>query len=144
MGDGTLAVRAGRAHFESFAWTSVAASVTLVQSRPLFVASGAPLVLNEVIGRRRAAGILVAVLGMAAMSAGDLLAGATVQGPRPLYGNALAVLGTLMAAMVVSLGQPRSNSDIPLSCSSTTAVDAWSAATVPDVGNRLDEQSCRG
>jgi len=93
------------AYFESLAWTSVAASVTLVQSQPLFVAIGATLVLDEFIGPRRAAGILVAVLGMAAMSAGDLLAGAPVQGPRPLYGNALAVLGAVMAAIYVLVGR---------------------------------------
>ena len=93
------------AYFESLAWTSVAASVTLVQSQPLFVAIGATLVLDESIGPRRAAGILVAVLGMAAMSAGDLLAGAPVQGPRPLYGNALAVLGAVMAAIYVLVGR---------------------------------------
>jgi drug/metabolite transporter (DMT)-like permease len=93
------------AYFESLAWTSVAASVTLVQSQPLFVAVGAALVLDERIGRRRAAGIVVALLGMAAMSAGDLLAGAAVQGDRPLYGNALAVLGAVMAAIYVLVGR---------------------------------------
>ena len=41
------------AYFESLAWTSVAASVTLVQSQPLFVALGAALVLDERIGRRQ-------------------------------------------------------------------------------------------
>ena len=93
------------AYFESLAWTSVAASVTLVQSQPLFVAVGAALVLGERIGRRRAAGIAVALLGMAAMSAGDLLAGAAVRGDRPLYGNALAVLGAVMAAIYVLVGR---------------------------------------
>jgi drug/metabolite transporter (DMT)-like permease len=93
------------AYFESLAWTSVAASVTLVQSQPLFVAIGAAVVLDEVVGPRRAAGILVAVIGMAAMSAGDLLAGAPVLGPRPLYGNALAVLGAVMAAVYVLVGR---------------------------------------
>ncbi len=93
------------AYFESLAWTSVAASVTLVQSQPLFVAVGAAVVLGERVGPRRAAGIAVAVAGMAAMSAGDLLAGAAVRGPRPLYGNALAVLGAVMAAVYVLVGR---------------------------------------
>jgi drug/metabolite transporter (DMT)-like permease len=93
------------AYFESLAWTSVAASVTLVQSQPLFVAIGAALVLGERIGRRRAAGIVVALLGMAAMSAGDLLGGAAVRGDRPLYGNALAVVGAVMAAVYVLVGR---------------------------------------
>ena len=93
------------AYFESLAWTSVAASVTLVQSQPLFVAVGAAVVLDERVGRRRAAGIGVAVVGIVAMSAGDLLAGAAVRGPRPLYGNALAVLGAVMAAVYVLVGR---------------------------------------
>jgi drug/metabolite transporter (DMT)-like permease len=93
------------AYFESLAWTSVAASVTLVQSQPVFVAIGATLVLDEFVGPRRAAGILVALAGMAAMSAGDLLAGLAVRGPRPLYGNAIAVLGAVMAAIYVLVGR---------------------------------------
>ena len=61
--------------------------------------------VGDRIGRRRAAGIAVALLGMAAMSAGDLLAGAAVRGDRPLYGNALAVLGAVMAAIYVLVGR---------------------------------------
>jgi drug/metabolite transporter (DMT)-like permease len=91
------------AWFESLAWTSVAASVTLVQSQPLFVAAGAWLLLDERAGRRTVLGVLVAVGGMAAMSAGDLLGGAVR--PAPLLGNALAVLGALAAAGYVLAGR---------------------------------------
>ncbi len=93
------------AYFESLAWTSVAASVTLVQSQPLFVAIGAALLLKERIGPRRAAGISIAIAGMAAMSAGEFLAGAAVAGAHPLYGNALAILGAVMAAIYVLVGR---------------------------------------
>ncbi|WP_254860724.1 DMT family transporter [Natronomonas gomsonensis] len=93
------------AYFESLAWTSVAASVTLVQSQPLFVAVGAALVLSERIGARKALGIAVAVLGIVAMSAAEFLSGAVVAGSRPLYGNSLAVLGALMAAIYVLVGR---------------------------------------
>jgi drug/metabolite transporter (DMT)-like permease len=93
------------AYFESLAWTSVAASVTLVQSQPLFVAVGAAGLLDERVGPRTAAGIAVAVLGMAAMSAGELLGGAAVGGARPLYGNGLAILGAVMAAVYVLVGR---------------------------------------
>jgi drug/metabolite transporter (DMT)-like permease len=92
------------AWFESLAWTSVAASVTLVQSQPLFVAVGAWLLLRERLTRRMLAGILVAVVGMAAMSTGDLLGGVLV-GPDPLLGNGLAVLGAVMAAGYVLAGR---------------------------------------
>jgi drug/metabolite transporter (DMT)-like permease len=92
------------AWFESLAWTSVAASVTLVQSQPLFVALGAWLLLDERPGIRIAGGILIAIAGMATMALGDLLTGVLV-GRNPLLGNALAVLGAVMAAGYVLAGR---------------------------------------
>lgn len=95
-------------HF--FAWfasvqrTSVAASVTLVQSQPLFVALGAWLVLDEGIGRRTVVGIVVAVAGAAVMSLGRPGATVPVQG-QALVGNALAVLGAVMLAGYVLVGR---------------------------------------
>ena len=90
--------------FESLEWTSVAASVTLVQSQPLFVALGAWLLLRERLTSRMVLGIVVAVVGMAAMSFGDLLGGVLV-GPNPLLGNSLALFGALMAAGYVLAGR---------------------------------------
>jgi len=92
------------AWFESLEWTSVAASVTLVQAQPVFVALGAWLLLRERVTRRMAVGIAVAVAGMVAMSVGDLLGGVLV-GPRPLYGNGLALFGAVMAAGYVLAGR---------------------------------------
>ncbi|WP_324758706.1 DMT family transporter [Haloarcula sp. GH36] len=91
------------AWFESLSWTSVAASVTLVQSHPLFVAVGAWLVLDERVSRKTAVGVFVAVAGMIVMSLGDLLGGGV--GPAPLYGNALAALGGLMTAGYLLAGR---------------------------------------
>ena len=99
----TLAVHFA-AWFESLEWTSVAASVTLVQSQPLFVAVGAWALLDERVTRRRAAGILVAVAGMLAMSVVDLQSG-VAPGGRPLYGNSLAVLAAVAAAAYVLAGR---------------------------------------
>jgi len=90
--------------FESLAWTSVAASVTVVQSQPIFVALGAWAVLRERVSARVIAGIAVAVGGMVTMSVGDLLTGVLV-GPAPLYGNALAVVGAVTAAGYVLAGR---------------------------------------
>jgi len=90
--------------FESLTWTSVAASVTIVQSQPLFVALGAWLLLDERLSVRIVAGILLAVVGMVTMALGDLLSGVLV-GPNPLYGNALALLGAVMAAGYVLAGR---------------------------------------
>lgn len=98
-----LAVHFG-AWFESLRFTSVAASVTLVQSQPLFVALGAWLLLDERVTRRTVAGIFVALAGMVAMTLPGAGAG-VIAGARPLYGNALAVVGAVMAAAYVLAGR---------------------------------------
>jgi drug/metabolite transporter (DMT)-like permease len=90
--------------FESLEWTSVAASVTLVQSQPIFVAAGAWLLLRERVTDRMVLGIIVAVVGMVTMSIADLLSGVLV-GPNPLYGNTLAIVGAIMAAGYVLAGR---------------------------------------
>jgi len=91
--------------FQSIRWTSVAASTTLVQSQVLFVALAGGLVLDERLGRRAAAGIALAGVGMVTMFGGELLAGAAVAGPRPLAGNALALAGAAAAAVYVLAGR---------------------------------------
>ena len=90
--------------FESLEWTSVAASVTLVQSQPLFVAAGATLLLDERFSRRMLAGAVVALVGTAVLSVGDLL-GRSVLGARPLYGNALALVSAVALAAYVLAGR---------------------------------------
>jgi drug/metabolite transporter (DMT)-like permease len=89
--------------FVSVDLTTVAASVTLVQTQPLFVAAGAALLLRERITRWTVAGILVAMVGVATMSAEGLL-GMTAA-PAPLAGNALALLGAVAAAAYVLAGR---------------------------------------
>jgi len=97
------------AWFESLNHTTVAASVTLVQTQPLFVAVGAALVLSERVTRTTSVGILVAVAGAAVMGLGaDLVAVAfpdRAAATGTLYGNALAVLGASMAAGYVLVGR---------------------------------------
>ena len=90
--------------FESLEWTSVAASVTLVQSQPLFVAIGAVLLLNERVTSRMVWGIVIAIVGMVLLSVGDLLH-ATPVGAAPMLGNGLALFGALMAAWYVLAGR---------------------------------------
>jgi drug/metabolite transporter (DMT)-like permease len=93
------------AWFESLSWTTVAASVTLVQTQPVFVAIGAVVLLGERFNRRMAAGIAVALVGSALLSAGDFLSGAAFAGADPLYGDALALLGAVAAAGYVLAGR---------------------------------------
>ncbi|MFB6069988.1 MAG: DMT family transporter [Halanaeroarchaeum sp.] len=92
------------AWFESLEWTSVAASVTLVQVQPLFVAVGAWALLDEHLNARMVGGILVALVGSTVMSAAGLL-GRGVVGANPLYGNLLAIAGAVMAAGYVLAGR---------------------------------------
>ncbi len=92
------------AWFESLSWTSVAASVTIVQAQPVFVAAGAWLFLQETVTRRMAVGIAIAICGVVVMSIGDFLGGVLV-GAAPLYGNALALLGAVTAAGYVLAGR---------------------------------------
>ncbi|MFB6266712.1 MAG: DMT family transporter [Halodesulfurarchaeum sp.] len=90
--------------FESLEWTSVAASVTLVQTQPIFVVIGAWLLLDERLNGRMVGGILVALSGSALMSGAGLL-GEGVVGADPFYGNALALVGAVMAGGYVLAGR---------------------------------------
>lgn len=90
--------------FASLDYTSVAASVTLVQSQPLFVAIGAYLLLGERVTRLTVIGIMIAVLGAAVMSFGQPT-GTEQAALNPPLGNALALFGAVMAAAYVLSGR---------------------------------------
>jgi len=91
--------------FESLAWTSVAASVTIVQIQVLFVASGAALFLSEQITRRAGIGMVIALCGIAVMSFGGTIVGAPAIGAAPLYGNTLAIIAAVCMAGYVLTGR---------------------------------------
>jgi len=91
--------------FESLRWTSVAASVTLVQSQPVFVAVGAWALLDERVTTRTAVGIAVALVGMVVLAGGDALLGGVTQGARPAYGNGLALFGAVCYTGYVLAGR---------------------------------------
>ncbi|AFZ73949.1 DMT family transporter [Natronobacterium gregoryi] len=91
------------AWFESLNHTSVAASVTLVQTQPIFVALGATLLLGERVSAETVAGIAVAIVGATAMSFGD--AGQAPLSDATTYGNALALLGAVTVAGYVLAGR---------------------------------------
>jgi len=117
--DAAVAVAAGVAlachfvvWFESLDHTTVAASVTIVQAQPVFVAAGAWVLLGERVSRRGALGIGVALAGMVALSFGpELLAvvdptatlDTAVAGAQ--YGNALALLGAVAVAAYYLAGR---------------------------------------
>lgn len=107
------------AWFESLAWTSVAASVTLVTTQPVFVAVGAAVLLDERLTPRILGGMAVALAGAVGMSAGPLVVGpiragsgvlgslraAVAATPGQFYGNALALAGAVLAAIYVLAGR---------------------------------------
>ncbi|MFB6217672.1 MAG: DMT family transporter [Halobacteriaceae archaeon] len=88
--------------FASVDLTTVAASVTLVQSQALVVAVAAVPLFDERLGRRKAAGVAVAVGGVAVMSLGGAEGGPA---PAPLVGNALALAGAVALAAYVLAGR---------------------------------------
>ena len=90
--------------FVSIDLTTIAASATLVQTQPVFVAIGAWLVLSDRVTSRVVVGILVAVLG-AALIGLDASGGSAASAPQPVLGNALAVASAAMAAGYVLVGR---------------------------------------
>jgi drug/metabolite transporter (DMT)-like permease len=90
--------------FVSIDLTTIAASATLVQTQPVFVAIGAWLVLSDRVTSRVVVGILVAVLG-AALIGLDASNGSAASAPQPLLGNGLAVVSAAMAAGYVLVGR---------------------------------------
>jgi drug/metabolite transporter (DMT)-like permease len=90
--------------FLSLDRTSVAASVTLVQAQPVFVAVGAHLLLDERVDRRTVAGIAVALAGAGAMALADPGASVPLAG-QALVGNGLALVGAATLAAYLLVGR---------------------------------------
>ncbi len=106
LSDFTLAALSGfflACHFAawiaSLDYTSIACSVVLVNTNPLWVAILAPFITGETVGRVKAAGIGVSILGAVLIGAGDFCGGGTA-----LFGDALAVAGGMAMALYLLLG----------------------------------------
>jgi drug/metabolite transporter (DMT)-like permease len=91
------------AHFgfwiSSLDYTSVAASVVLVSTQPVFVAILAYVVFGERTSPLSFAGILVAVAGTA------VIAGDGSVGSAAIFGNILSLIGALTVAVYVLIGR---------------------------------------
>ena len=87
----------------SLRYTSIAASVILVNLQPAIVAVLSSMWLHESPTRRQWMGIAIAMAGAAAVAfaSGD----ATRSGARPLLGNALALVGAVTAALYYLTGR---------------------------------------
>jgi drug/metabolite transporter (DMT)-like permease len=84
----------------SLEYTSVAASVVLVATNPLFVGLLSPLFLDESVPRLMFVGILIAVVGSGIIGLDDLGGGRD-----PLVGDLLALVGAVCAAGYMMIGR---------------------------------------
>jgi len=84
----------------SLKYTSVASSVVLVSTHPIFVGIGSRLFLRERMGFYLILGILLSVLGSALISYGD-----TSLSEKALMGDGLALLGAMTASGYFLVGR---------------------------------------
>jgi len=84
----------------SLKYTSVASSVVLVTTHPIFVGIGGWLFLRERIGMNLVVGIALSVLGSALVSSGDMRLS-----KEALMGDGLALLGAVAASGYLLLGR---------------------------------------
>ncbi len=89
----------------SLRYTSVAASVTLVNLQPAIIAAVSARFLGERPSRRQWFGILLAMAGAIGVAWVDAPAGDAAAGSAALLGDALAVIGAITAAGYYLLGR---------------------------------------
>lgn len=84
----------------SLEYTSVANSVVLVNTNPLWVGLLTPLIAREKIKRAALVSILISIIGAVIIGAGDFASGG-----RALAGDLLALAGSVCAAVYLLLGR---------------------------------------
>lgn len=84
----------------SLGYTSVANSVVLVNTNPLWVGLLSPFITGERLKRASIAGIIISVIGAAIIGAGDFASGEDA-----LFGDFLAVIGGICAAFYLLIGR---------------------------------------
>ncbi len=110
----------------SLDYTSVANSVVLVNTNPIWVGLLGPLLTKERLRRRTAGCILLSVIGVFIIGWGDLATGGAA-----LYGDLLALAGSLCAAFYLLIGRTlRSRLSLLayiMVCYGSAAVFLWTA-----------------
>lgn len=108
----SLAIASGvflAAHFASWiaslAYTSVASSMVLVSTNPIWIAIFSWLVFSEKPTRALALGIALAMAGSAFIFFSDARTAGTATGTDPLLGNVLALVGSLTVCGYLLLGR---------------------------------------
>ncbi len=98
----------------SLTYTTVAASVVLVNLQPAMVALGSTMLLKEAMTRRQMLGLVVGIGGALLVAAPALLGGASSAGletvapfglPPQLFGDLLALLGAVTATLYYLAGR---------------------------------------
>ena len=84
----------------SLSYTSVANSVVLVNTNPLWVGVLAPVISKDRLTLKTKISIVISVIGGAIIGAGDFATGG-----QALWGDFLALLGSICAAMYLLLGR---------------------------------------
>jgi drug/metabolite transporter (DMT)-like permease len=120
----------------SLTYTSVASSVVLVSTTPLFVGLAARFLLKEEVSPQMFVGIAVATLGGAIIGWGDF----RVSG-RALWGDLLAVLGAIAVAAYFLIGRNLRRRLPLLSCITPTY---WTAAVVLSIAMLLSGEAVTG
>jgi len=113
----------------SLQYTSVANSVVLVNTNPLWVGLLTPFITKDRLSRLTKVGIVLSVMGGVILGAGDFAAGAG-----PLFGDLLALTGSLCAACYLLLGRTLRRKVSLLAyvmiCYGSAAVILWAAVLV--------------
>lgn len=91
------------AWIESLYHTSVASASVLVTTSPIFLVGLGYVLLGERLGRSTVGAIVVAVLGAALLGWSD--AGAVMMGGSSLWGNALALLASILVSAYLIIGR---------------------------------------
>ncbi|MFW9834620.1 MAG: DMT family transporter [Candidatus Thorarchaeota archaeon] len=112
--------------FQSLFMTTVAASVVLVDSSPIFTAILSTLFLGEALRRRSWAGILIALIGAVFLAWGDFGGSGFVA----LAGDLLALSGALFLALYF-IGGRRIAKEMPITVYTTTIYLIAALTTVP-------------
>jgi len=84
----------------SLDYTSVASSVVLVDTNPIWVGLLTPFVSKDRITRLTALGIIISVVGSVIIGAGDFAIGG-----QALWGDILAIFGSISAALYLLIGR---------------------------------------
>lgn len=93
------------AWISSLAYTSVASSLALVSTNPVWIALASWLLFRERLGAGLLLGIAAAVGGSALIFASDTGAGAAATASNPMLGNTLAMLGSITVCGYLLIGR---------------------------------------